>query len=99
MQVLKALFSVFLIKDRSYTTAEVIKQTRFQDDKFQNSSELNTKYFVTYQYELDGKIYKKRSYEQITNSNGYIECYRTIYYNRSNPRKEQSLQKEKSTDF
>lgn len=90
----KTLNERFVEKCRKHgtvTRAEAIKTRTFYKDRGDNARDGFAKFIITWQYMVNGKIYKKTTLEQSNNGRGGYEVYRTIYYEKNNPRKAQFL--------
>ena len=70
------------------TLAEVVKKRTFYEGAGYNEiASRSSKYFLTWEYTVNGKTYRKTTFEQATDNWGGCDRYRTIYYNEKNPRK------------
>lgn len=88
----KTLNERFVEKCRKYgtsTRAEAIKTRSFYKDRGDNARDGFAKFIMTWEYTVNGKTYKKTTLEQSNNGRGGCEFYRTIYYDKNNPRKAQ----------
>ena len=71
------------------TRAEAVKTRTFYKDRGDNARDGFAKFIITWEYTVNGKIYKKTTLEQSNDGRGGHEFYRTIYYDKNNPRKAQ----------
>lgn len=69
------------------TRAEAVKTRTFYEHASHEARNRSSKYFVTYEYIVNGRTYRKTSLEQANNGHGNYDHYRTIYYSKNNPKK------------
>ncbi|MBQ8175936.1 MAG: hypothetical protein IJ035_02740 [Oscillospiraceae bacterium] len=67
--------------------AESVKTRTFYENASHEARNRSSKYFVTYEYTVNGRTYRKTTLEQANNGQGNYDHYRTIYYSRKNPKK------------
>ena len=74
-------------KEGCTARAEVVRKRTFYDDAGYHPANKDSKFFLTWEYTVNGKIYRKKTFEQATGNWGRHDYYRTIYYRKNNPRK------------
>ena len=74
-------------KDGCIARAEVVRKRTFYDDAGYHPANKDSKFFLTWEYTVIGKTYRKTTFEQATGNWGRHDYYRTIYYSKNNPRK------------
>lgn len=84
--------------DGCSTRAEIVKKRTFYDDAGYKPANRSSKFFLKWEYTVNGKTYYKTTFEQATGNWGRHDYYRTIYYSRKNPKKA-SFAKQKSPVF
>ena len=67
--------------------AEAVKAIPFYRAPGYKRKDHQSKFYVTYEYSVNGKTYRKKSFEQAKDSWGNYERYRTVYYDKRNPKK------------
>ncbi len=74
-------------KEGCSARAEVVKRRTFYDDAGYKPANKDSKFFLTWEYTVNGKTYRKTTFEQATGNWGRHDRYRTIYYSSKNPKK------------
>lgn len=74
-------------KEGCSVRAEAVKTRTFYENASHEARSRSSKYFVTYEYMVNGRTYRKTTLEQANNGQGNYDHYRTIYYSRKNPKK------------
>ena len=74
-------------RDGCTANAEVVKKRTFYDDAGYKPASRDSKFFLTWEYKVDGMTYHKTTFEQAAGNWGRHDYYRTIYYSRKNPKK------------